>query len=42
LGLGGPHPLGFESVGESVGLGQVGSEPLPGLLGLRVQAFEGE
>jgi hypothetical protein len=40
LGIGGPHPLGLEPAGDSVGLGQVGRQPLPGLLGLPAQVFE--
>jgi hypothetical protein len=39
---GGGGSFGLESVGEPVGLGQVGGEPIPRLLGLPVQAFEAE
>src|ERR671913_1485634 len=40
LGLGGSHPFGLEPAGQPVGPGQVGGQPLPGLLSLRVQALE--
>jgi hypothetical protein len=40
LGFGGSHPFGLEPAGQPVGLGQVGRQPLPGLLSLRVQPFE--
>jgi hypothetical protein len=40
VGLGGPHPLGLEPAGQSVGLGQMRREPVPGLVGLRVQALD--
>jgi hypothetical protein len=42
VGGGGGGAFGLEPVGESVGLGQVRRELVPGLVGLRVQAFEAE
>jgi hypothetical protein len=42
LSLGGSHPFGLEPAGQPVGLGQVGRQPLPSLVGLRRQALEAE
>jgi hypothetical protein len=36
LGFGGPHPFGLEPAGQPVSLGQVGRQPVLGLVGLRV------
>jgi len=41
-GFGGPHPLGLEPTRQAVGLGQVGRQSVPGLLGLGRQALEVE